>query len=234
MLGSLSNESVERVDQRAKSLRTEDETVAEGATEAVEVVENAARDVIDALEDVAEYVAVWISDAAEDVRDRTGHRRSRGRWKTVEVQRVQFLARVVGVPVVLQRQVPQERVQDCIVEETVACVEEETTEVVKHGSLERVLNYAVEQCVDVPHPLIQEETVEVIPLTRQNQTPGRIRDEIAEKKDYYEMSYEQFVKCMKLGIRENSVDDFEIAELLRFNTSKSGDEQISFKNTWTA
>ena len=38
-----------------------------------------------------------------------------------------------------------------------------------------------------------------------------------------------FVKCTKLVIRENSVDDFEIAELLRFNTSKSGDEQISFK-----
>ena len=30
VLGSLSNESVERVDQRAKSLGTEDETVAEG------------------------------------------------------------------------------------------------------------------------------------------------------------------------------------------------------------
>ena len=34
---------------------------------------------------------------------------------------------------------------------------------------------------------------------------------------------------MKLGIRENSVDDFETAELLRFSTSKSGDEQISLK-----
>ena len=52
---------------------------------------------------------------------------------------------------------------------------------------------------------------------------------LPKKKDEYEKSYEQFVKCMKLGIRENSVDDFEIVELLRFNTSKSGDEQISFK-----
>ena len=81
VLGSLSNESVERVDHRAQSLGTEDE---EGATEEVEVVENAARDVIDAVEDVAEYVADWIGDAAEDVRDREGHRRSRGRWKSVE------------------------------------------------------------------------------------------------------------------------------------------------------
>ena len=43
--------------------------------------------------------------------------------------------------------------------------------------------------------------------------------EIAEQKDDCEKSYEQFVKCMKL----------EIAGLLRFNTSKPGDEQISFK-----
>ena len=54
-------------------------------------------------------------------------------------------------------------------------------------------------------------------------------DEIAELSDDRKKFYEQFVKCVKLGIRENSVDDLEIAELLRFNTSKSGDEQISFK-----
>ena len=54
-------------------------------------------------------------------------------------------------------------------------------------------------------------------------------DEIAELNDDCKKFYEQFVKCMKLGIRENSVDDLETAELLRFNTSKSGDEQISFE-----
>ena len=54
-------------------------------------------------------------------------------------------------------------------------------------------------------------------------------DEIAELSDDRKKFYEQFVKCMKLGIRENSVDDLEIAQLLRFNTSKSGDQQISFK-----
>ena len=54
-------------------------------------------------------------------------------------------------------------------------------------------------------------------------------DEIAELSDDRKKFYEQFVKCMKLWIRENSVDDLEIAELLRFNTSKSGDEQIIFK-----
>ena len=136
---------------------------------------------------------------------------------------VQFLAQVVGVPVVLQRQVPQERVQECIVEETdvpVAGVEEEVIEVVKHGSLERVLDYAVEHAVNVPAYVIKMN-----PVKKYLDMPA----EIAEKRGEYEKSYEQLVNCMKLGIRENSVDDCEIAEILRFNTSKSGDEQISFK-----
>ena len=79
---SLSSESVECADRRAKFLETEDETickaVAEGATEAIEVMENAAPDVIVAAEDAVEYVAGWIGDAAEDVGGRAGHRRSRG------------------------------------------------------------------------------------------------------------------------------------------------------------
>ena len=51
--------------------------------------------------------------------------------------------------------------------------------------------------------------------------------EIAELKDAYRKFYEQLVRCMKVGIHENSVDGVEIAELLRFNTS--GDEQINLK-----
>merc|ERR1711916_415283 len=41
--------------------------------------------------------------------------------------------------------------------------------------------------------------------------------------------YEQFGKCLKLGIHEDSTNRAKIAELLRFRTSKSGDEQISLK-----
>ena len=90
--------------------------------------------------------------------------------------------------------------------------------------MKRLQSYTVEQSVDVPDPRIQKETVEnrMVPITR-------IRDEIAEKKDEYEKFYEQFVKCMKLGIHENSVDDFEIAELLRSNTSKLEDEKMNWK-----
>ena len=53
--------------------------------------------------------------------------------------------------------------------------------------------------------------------------------EIAELHDDYKKFYEQFVKYMKLGIRENSVDGVEIDEVLRSNTSKPGDERINFK-----
>merc|ERR1711887_125179 len=53
--------------------------------------------------------------------------------------------------------------------------------------------------------------------------------EIAEKKDDYKKFYEQFSKNLKLGIHEDSTNRNKVAELMRFNTSKSGDEQISLK-----
>merc|ERR1711941_160527 len=53
--------------------------------------------------------------------------------------------------------------------------------------------------------------------------------EIAEKKDDYKKFYEQFAKCLKLGIHEDSTNRTKVAELLRYHTSKSGDEQISLK-----
>merc|ERR1712058_15978 len=53
--------------------------------------------------------------------------------------------------------------------------------------------------------------------------------EIAEKKDDYKKFYEQFSKNIKLGIHEDSTNRTKVAELMRYQTSKSGDEQISFK-----
>merc|ERR1712159_466490 len=53
--------------------------------------------------------------------------------------------------------------------------------------------------------------------------------EIAEKKDDYKKFYEQFSKNLKLGIHEDSTNRTKIAELLRYQTSKSGDESISLK-----
>ena len=53
--------------------------------------------------------------------------------------------------------------------------------------------------------------------------------EIAEKKDDYKKFYEQFGKCLKLCVHEDSTNRVKIAGLLRYQTSKSGDELISFK-----
>ena len=49
--------------------------------------------------------------------------------------------------------------------------------------------------------------------------------EIAEKKDDYKKFYEQFGRCLKLGVHEDSTNLTKVAELLRFNSSKSGNGQ---------
>merc|ERR1719486_249528 len=54
-------------------------------------------------------------------------------------------------------------------------------------------------------------------------------NEITEKKDDYKKFYEQFSKNLKLGIHEDSTNRAKLADLLRDQTSKSGDEMISLK-----
>merc|ERR1711943_138851 len=54
--------------------------------------------------------------------------------------------------------------------------------------------------------------------------------EIAENAEDYKKFYEQFSKNLKLGIHEDSTNRTKIAELLRFNTTKSGDDLIFFKD----
>merc|ERR1711918_240706 len=53
--------------------------------------------------------------------------------------------------------------------------------------------------------------------------------EISEKKDDYKKFYEQFSKNLKLGIHEDSTNRNKIAELMRYHSSKSGDEMVSLK-----
>jgi len=54
--------------------------------------------------------------------------------------------------------------------------------------------------------------------------------EIQENAEDYKKFYEQFSKNLKLGIHEDQTSRMKIADLLRFSTSKSGEEQISFKD----
>lgn len=53
--------------------------------------------------------------------------------------------------------------------------------------------------------------------------------ELAENKENYKKFYEQFSKNLKLGIHEDNANRAKITELLRFQTSKSGDEMIGLK-----
>ena len=54
--------------------------------------------------------------------------------------------------------------------------------------------------------------------------------EIQENAEDYKKFYEQFSKNLKLGVHEDQSNRVKIADLLRFHTSKSGDDQISLKD----
>jgi molecular chaperone HtpG len=54
--------------------------------------------------------------------------------------------------------------------------------------------------------------------------------EIQENQEDYKKFYEQFSKNLKLGIHEDQANRTKLADLLRFHTSKSGEDLISFKD----
>ncbi|XP_008551765.1 heat shock protein 83 [Microplitis demolitor] len=55
-------------------------------------------------------------------------------------------------------------------------------------------------------------------------------EELTEDKENYKKFYEQFSKNLKLGIHEDSSNRSKLADLLRYNTSASGEESCSLKD----
>jgi len=53
--------------------------------------------------------------------------------------------------------------------------------------------------------------------------------EISENKDDYKKFYEQFHKNIKLGIHEDSKNRNKLADLLRYHSTRSGDDLVSLK-----
>ena len=55
-------------------------------------------------------------------------------------------------------------------------------------------------------------------------------NDLTENEDAYKKFYESFAKNLKLGIHEDSTNRAKIAKLLRYHSTKSGEEMTSLED----
>ena len=103
----------------------------------------------------------------------------------------------------------------------------------QQGAVTAVKNQGVIDSEDLPSSISREtlQQNKILRVTEKNL--GRrcleMFAEIAERKDDYKQFCEQFEKCFRLGVHEDSTIRTKVAGLLRWHTLKSGDEQINIK-----
>ena len=114
--------------------------------------------------------------------------------KTVEAPQMQYIDRIVDLPVVMQRRVPTIQTAQRTVEVP------QTIEVLKIVSQDRIPQQTAEQFVDIPVPQVTEEIIEMFNVLSQDRVQQRNVEQIAETPKT--QTQEKNICCLKLDQSE--------------------------------